>query len=88
MTATRPRLKAAAAFACEYQANLWLVQAIETPPATLEIDFSVYRKDLADAADFGLHGLKGRLDINAPHAVIDGAVADALREEAVGGRQT
>ena len=33
-------LKAAAAFACEYNANLWLVQAIETPPATLEIDFS------------------------------------------------
>jgi nucleotide-binding universal stress UspA family protein len=76
-------LKAAAAFACEYNANLWLVQAIETPPATLEIDLSPYRKDLDDAADFRLRELKGRLNINAPHALIDGTVADALREEAV-----
>ncbi|HWB87200.1 MAG TPA: universal stress protein [Bryobacteraceae bacterium] len=76
-------LRAAASFACEYQANLWLVQAIEMPPATLEIDFSIYRKDLADAADFGLRELKGRLNINAPHTVIDGTVADALREEVV-----
>jgi nucleotide-binding universal stress UspA family protein len=76
-------LKAAAAFACEYKANLWLVQANETPPATPEIDFSPYRKDLDDAADFRLRELKGRLNINVPHAVIDGTVADALRGEAV-----
>ena len=76
-------LRAAAALACEYKADLWLVQVIETPPATLEIDFSPDRKDLADAADFQLREMKGRLNLNAPHAVVDGNVAFAVREEAV-----
>lgn len=76
-------LKFAAAFACTFHAQLHLVQIVETPPAALEIDFSPYKKDLMDAADFKLRELKGKLGINAPHAVIDGAIADGVREEAI-----
>ena len=75
-------LRAAAAFASNYQAQLWLVQVVETA-APLEIDFSPYRKDLMDAADSRLRELKGQLGLSAPHAVIDAMVADGVRQEAV-----
>ena len=42
-------LRAAAALAKSYQANLALVHVLEMPPATAEIDFSPYRQDLIDA---------------------------------------
>jgi len=74
-------LKAAAAFACAYHAQLWLVHVVETPPATLEIDFSPYKRDLMAAADFRLRELKGQLRINAPHAAIDRSIADGVRDE-------
>jgi len=76
-------LRAAAAFASNYLAQLCLVQVVETPAATLEIDFSPYRKDIMDAADFRLRELKGQLGLSAPHAVIDAMVADGVRQEAV-----
>jgi nucleotide-binding universal stress UspA family protein len=76
-------LKAAAAFACNYQAQLWLVQVVQMPPATMEIDCSPYNKDIMDAADVRLRELKGQLGINAHHVVIEGAVADGVRQEAV-----
>jgi hypothetical protein len=64
-------LKAAAAFACNYQAQLRLVHVVETPPATLEADFSPYKKDLINAADLRLRELKKRLGLMVPHAVIE-----------------
>lgn len=76
-------LTAGAAFACKYEAELWLVQIVETPPATLEMGFTPYLKDLFDAADFRLRELKGQLGINAHHAIVNGAVADGIRQEAV-----
>jgi len=76
-------LRAAAAFACSYQAQLSLVQAVELPSPTLDIDFTPYRKVLMDAADFRLRELKGKLGINAPHIVLDAPVAQAIHEEAV-----
>jgi nucleotide-binding universal stress UspA family protein len=74
-------LKAAAAFACAYNAQLWLVHVVETPPATVDIDFSPYMKDLMAAADLRLRELKCKLGINAAHAVIDGSIADRVRDE-------
>lgn len=56
---------------------------METPPATPEVEFTPYLKDLVDAADFRLRELKGQLGINAHHAIINGAVADGIRQEAV-----
>jgi nucleotide-binding universal stress UspA family protein len=76
-------LKAAAAFACNYQAQLFLVRIVEIPPVTSGVDFSPYKKDLVDEAHFRLRELMGQAGIDAPHAVIDGTVADGVREEAV-----
>ena len=76
-------LKAAAVFATEYDAPLWVVHVVEAPPATLEIDFGPYRKDLMDAADVRLRELKARLGIEAPHSVIDASVSDGVRQEAI-----
>ncbi len=76
-------VRAAAAFACSYKARLYLVHVVETPPATSEIDFGPYRKDLLDAADFKLRELKGKLGLNIPHAVIDARIPEGIHQEAV-----
>jgi len=76
-------LRLAAAFAHDYDAQLSLVHVVQTPPATYEIDFSRYEKELIESADLRLRELKGKLGVEAPHAVIGGAVAEAVREEAV-----
>jgi nucleotide-binding universal stress UspA family protein len=75
-------LKAAAAFASGHKARLSIVHVVETPPMTFEIDFSPYKKDLMEAADFKVRELKGELGIDAPHAVIDARVSDGIRQEA------
>ena len=76
-------LKAAAAFACTYGASLSVVQAVEAPVGTLEIDFTAYRRAIMDAADFRLRELKTRLGIHAPHAVLDNMVAEGVHQEAL-----
>jgi nucleotide-binding universal stress UspA family protein len=76
-------LKVAAAFACVYQAQLWIVQVVKAPPATLEVDFDACERDLIDAADFRVCELKGRLGISTPHAVVDGAIEDGVHDEAI-----
>lgn len=76
-------LTAAAAFACTYQAHLRLVHVVEIPSPSLDIDFGPYKKDVLEAADFRLRELKGQLGIDAPHAVIEGAVASGVRNEAI-----
>jgi nucleotide-binding universal stress UspA family protein len=76
-------LRAAAAFACIYRAQLRLVRIVETPSTSAGIDFGSYKKDLMDMADFELRELKGELGIDVPHAVIDAAVAGGVREEAI-----
>jgi nucleotide-binding universal stress UspA family protein len=76
-------LRAAAALAKSYQANLALVHVLETPPAAPEIDFTPYRQDLIDAAHAHLRGLKGRLNLDVPDVVIDAGISDGIREEIV-----
>jgi nucleotide-binding universal stress UspA family protein len=76
-------LTAAAAFACAYEARLWLVQVVETPQTSTEIDFSIYRKDLMDAAEVRLRELKGRLNISAQHTILDMPVPEGVRREAL-----
>jgi nucleotide-binding universal stress UspA family protein len=76
-------LRAAAALAKTYQANLALVHVLEMPPATPELDFTPYRKDLIDAAHANLRRLKSRLNLDAPDVVIDAGVADGIHEEVV-----
>jgi nucleotide-binding universal stress UspA family protein len=76
-------LTAAAAFASGYKARLSLLHVVETPPPILAVDFSPYKKDLLDTADFRLRELKGKLGIDAPHAVLDGAVPEGVHQEAI-----
>ncbi|HEY6340293.1 MAG TPA: universal stress protein [Bryobacteraceae bacterium] len=76
-------LRTAAAFASDYDARLSLVHVVQTPPATYEIDFSRYEKELMEAADLRLRQLKEKAGVDAPHAVIAGPVAEGVREEAV-----
>jgi nucleotide-binding universal stress UspA family protein len=75
-------LRASAEFAGACHAQLSLVHVVETPPPTLEIDFSPYRKEVLDAANFRLRELKAQLGLNVPHVVIDAAIADGVSEEA------
>jgi nucleotide-binding universal stress UspA family protein len=76
-------LRAAAALAKSYQAELALVHVLEMPPAVPEMDFTRYRKDLIDAAHAHLRGLKSRLNLDAPDIVIDAGVASGIHEEVV-----
>ena len=76
-------LRAAAALAKSYQANLALVHVLEMPPATIEIDFSPYRKNLIDAAHAHLQGLKNRLNLDVPDIVIDAGLTGGIHEEVV-----
>jgi nucleotide-binding universal stress UspA family protein len=75
-------LKAAAAFASGHEASLSLIRVVEMPPATREIDFSPYKKEILSAADCKLRELKGELGIDAPHVVIDAQVPEGIRQEA------
>jgi len=76
-------LKAAAALASSYQAQLSLVHVLEMPPIDVEIDLSACKKHMMEAAEVRLRDLKGQLDVAAPHRVVDAAVADGVRQEAV-----
>ncbi len=76
-------LKAAAAFARGYNACLSLVHVVETPPPTVEVDFSPYLKELMAHADFKVRELKGALGIDAPHSIIDARIPDGIRQEAL-----
>lgn len=76
-------LRAAAGLASAYHAQLSLVHVIEPPPPTVEFDFGLYKKDILDAAGAAIEALKGRLGLDAPHAVIEAAIADGVREAAM-----
>lgn len=76
-------LRAAAALAKSYQAALALVHVLEMPPATPELDFTPYRKDLMDAAHAHLQDLKSRLHLDVPDVVIDAGVTGGIHEEVV-----
>jgi nucleotide-binding universal stress UspA family protein len=75
-------LKAAAAFAAGYKARLTVAHVIETPPPNVAVDFSPYRRELIESASFQLRELMGKLGIDAPHAVIEGEIPEAIADEA------
>lgn len=76
-------LKAAAAIAGAYGAQLSIVHVLETIKATVDFDLSPYKKQLMDDANFKLRELKARSGIDAPHAVIDASIAGGVRQEAI-----
>ena len=76
-------LRAGASLAKLYKAGLHVMHSIDTPPMTSEFDFTPYREELKAAARKFLCGLLDRLDIRAPHSILDGAPAECVRGEAL-----
>jgi nucleotide-binding universal stress UspA family protein len=76
-------LRAAAALAKSYDAALALVHVLEMPPGTPEMDFSIFRKELIDAAHERMRNLKKSLNLDAPHTVVDVGISEGIREEIV-----
>jgi nucleotide-binding universal stress UspA family protein len=76
-------LAAAAAFANSWRARLSIVHVLDMPVAPVNFDFSAGEKEVRDEADFRMRELKGRLGIDAPHAVIDSTIAEGVQQEAI-----
>jgi nucleotide-binding universal stress UspA family protein len=79
-------LRAGAALARAYGAQLWIVHVLEAPRSTLKFDFNPYRQELIDDAEFKLRELKARLGIEAPQAVIEtgvATIAEGIHHEAI-----
>ena len=80
---TKSVLTAAAAVACSYKAELWIVYVAEAPTVSPEVGFASYLRDFIDNADCRLRELKGELGIDAPHVVLAAFVAEGIRDEAL-----
>jgi nucleotide-binding universal stress UspA family protein len=65
-------LRAGAALASAYRAQLWIVHVVQTPP-----------QQLTDASQCRLRELKGKLGVDAPHSVIDALLSDGIHHEIV-----
>ena len=76
-------LTAAAAFAKSWNARLSIVHVLDMPRTSVNFDFSPGEKEIRDDADFRLRELKGRLGIDAPHAVIDASIEEGVQQEAI-----
>jgi nucleotide-binding universal stress UspA family protein len=79
---SRAILNAAAAIAKEYGAQLHLVHSVETPPASYEVDFGPFRKELIEAAEAELQKMRGEAKVEATISIGSGAIAEVVRAEA------
>lgn len=73
-------ITAGAALAKSYGAKLAVVNVAALPPMSMEIDYGAIRTALLQASENRLRELLAGLKIDAPHAVIEGNVANALHE--------
>jgi nucleotide-binding universal stress UspA family protein len=76
-------LKAAAALANAYGAQLELVHVTPPPPITAEMDLRPYLEAMDDEANFQMHELKAKLGVDAPHTVLRGVISSTIRQEAL-----
>jgi nucleotide-binding universal stress UspA family protein len=76
----RSVITAGAALAKSYNAKLAVVHVLGLPPMTMEIDYGAIRNDLLMAGQQRMRELIASLHIEAPHAVIEGNVANALHD--------
>lgn len=76
-------IRAAGAFAASYRAELSLAYVMQMPPVSMETAFGPYRDDFTAAADARLNELKKKAGVNVPHTILDGPVADAIRDQAL-----
>ncbi len=73
-------LKAGSALAESYGAKLAVVHVLGMPPMAMEIDYGAIRNDLLLAAQQRLRETMAKMNIVAPHAVIEGSIANALHD--------
>jgi nucleotide-binding universal stress UspA family protein len=76
-------LRAGAAIAESYGARLTVIHSVGTFPASPDVDLSPYRDELLRAAVGRLQEMKRQAAIDAPHFVIEGLIADVVREYAL-----
>jgi nucleotide-binding universal stress UspA family protein len=75
-------IRAAVAFAASYRARLGLAYVLEMPPVSAETAFGMYRDDFIAGAEERIAELQAKVGIDAPAAVLDGPVAEAVGDEA------
>ncbi len=75
-------LMAGASIAASYKAELRIVHAVEMPPVPVETGVILYEKEIMQASEDRLRNLKGKLGIDAPHAVIRGFIPEVICDEA------
>ncbi|MEQ1947577.1 MAG: universal stress protein [Bryobacteraceae bacterium] len=69
--------------AASFGASLSLLHVIEIPPPNLDVDFTSFKQDLEEAANFGLRDLKARLNADIPHtALVTSLTAAGVRDAA------
>jgi nucleotide-binding universal stress UspA family protein len=76
-------LRAAWSLASAYQAQLWIVHVVPTPPAYPDIDIEEHTRRLTEASQSRLRELKAMLGVDAPHTVIDALLAEGIHQEVV-----
>lgn len=76
-------MKAAALLASSYGARLAIVHVAELPPGAWDIDISPYRHALQAAAKNRLVSIRADLGIDAPVSILDGPMAEAIRNAAL-----
>jgi nucleotide-binding universal stress UspA family protein len=76
-------LRASASIASTYQAQLWILHVVPTPPAYPDVDLEEHTRQLTKASESRLQELKAKLGVDAPHSVIDTLLADGIHQEVV-----
>jgi nucleotide-binding universal stress UspA family protein len=76
-------LRAAAWLASSYDAKLWIVHVVPTPPAYPDLDLVEHTAQLEEASQFRLRELKAKLGVDAPHVVVDALLAEGIHQEVV-----
>ena len=81
-----PLMQAANALAVAYGAKLSIVHVLGAPPAAWEFDYGPYRKALMAAADAQMRQVRRELHLDAETEVLEGNVADIVRQNAIENR--
>ena len=73
-------IKAGAALAKSYKADLAVVHVLGLPPMSMELDYAAIKNDLLQAARGRLREAMASVKVEAPHAVLEGNIASALND--------
>lgn len=76
-------LRAAAKIASAYEAQLWIVHVVPTPPAYPDLDIGEHTSQLIEASQCRLRDLKAKVGVDAPYTVIDALLADGIHHEVI-----